>query len=240
MICFLIVWHLLPTYNLIPNSILPSPINVITSIHDMYLNDDLFNHIKFSLTLNFLGYIEAITISLIFGFIVGLFPLFRGLFEKPIATFRFLPLSAMTGIFIAWFGIDTPMKIQFLAFGIFVYMIPVVIQRIDEVQQVYIDTVNTLGAGKWQTIKTVFIPDVLSRFFDDIRVLTAISWTYIIIAEMINKTSGLGALTFIAQRQSRTDKLYAVLFIIMMIGFFQDQIFKLIDRFLFRFKYKAE
>lgn len=234
----LALWHCLPSYGFVSDRILPPPADVLKSYGDMYAKDDLVKNMIFSIKLNTLGYVEAIIVSLSLGFLIGLFPLFRSMFGKPVSALRFTPLSAMTGIFIAWFGIYLNMKVQFLAFGIIVYMLPTVIQRIDEVQQVYVDTVYTLGANKWQTIRTVFLPDVLARFIDDIRVLTAISWTYIIIAELVNRTEGgLGALAFLGARQSRIDKVFAILLLIIMIGMVQDLLFKLADRLLFRFKH---
>jgi NitT/TauT family transport system permease protein len=77
----------------------------------------------------------------------------------------------------------------------------------------------------------------MSRVSDDIRVLTAISWTYIIVAEMINKNGGIGAMIFTAARQSRLDKVFAILILIIIIGFIQDKIFHWLDRKLFPHKH---
>lgn len=185
-----------------------------------------------------MGYIEAVLICIPVGFLIGLFPLFRGLFHRNIDALRYIPLTAVTGLFIAWFGIENNMKIQFLAFGIIVYLLPVVVQRIDEVQKVYIHTVYTLGASSWQTIRTVFLPSVLSKISDDIRVLVAISWTYIIVAELVNKSGGIGAMAYTAARQSRIDKVFAILLVIIFIGFLQDRLFVFLDKRLFPYKYK--
>lgn len=232
------VWYMLPTMGLIEKSILPSPVDVISSVGELHFDDGLVRNLGYSIKLNVLGYLEAVSIAIPLGFLIALFPLFRGLLEKPISAFRFLPLTAMTGIFISWFGIYTNMKVQFLAFGIIVYLLPVVIQRVDEVQEVYVNTIYTLGATKWQTIRHVFIPDVLARVFDDVRVLVAISWTYIIVAELVNKTGGVGALAYTAARQSRIDKVYAILFIIIIVGYLQDKLFAVVDKWVFRFKYE--
>ena len=62
-------------------------------------------------------------------------------------------------------------------------------QRIDEIETLHKQTITTLGASKWQTITSVFFPAVISKLMDDIRVLVAISWTYIIFAEMSNKST---------------------------------------------------
>ena len=216
---------------------LPSPKEVVSAIPEMFVKDNLINNIFISVKLNFYGYIIAIVISLILGFIIGLIPLFRGLFSRILDAGRFIPLTAVTGIFILWLGIGGEMKVTFLAFGILVYLIPVVVQRIDEVQSVYLHTVFTLGASAWQTVRTVYIPYVLSKLIDDIRVLTAISWTYITIAEMLNKSGGIGELIWEAKRQSRIDKAFGVLLIIIVIGILQDKLFVSIDRVLFPHKH---
>ena len=118
---------------------------------------------------------------------------------------------------------------------------PVVVQRIDDVQDVYTKTVYTLGATNWQTIRSVYIPAVISKLSDDIRVLTAISWTYIIIAESLGNQGGIGALIWRAgQRQGRVDKVFALLVLIVIIGFLQDKYFTYLDRKFFPYKYQTK
>ncbi len=92
------------------------------------------------------------------GIIIGLNRHFNALFGAHIEKFRFIPLIATTGIFIIWCGIGDSMKVQFLSFGIIVYLLPVVKQRVEEVDQVYVDTLKMLGASKWEIIRRVFIP----------------------------------------------------------------------------------
>ncbi len=217
--------------------LLPSPIKVVKAFPDLNQQDDVIGNTFYSIKLNFLGYILAILVSIPIGFILGLIPLFRGLFSQIINSYRFIPLTAVTGIFIMWLGLGSEMKVSFLAFGIIVYLIPVVIQRIDEVQNVYLNTVFTLGATSWQTIRTVYMPYVFSKIIDDIRVLTAISWTYITIVEMLNKGGGIGELIWTAKRQSRIDKAFAILIIIVVIGILQDRLFVMIDRILYPYKH---
>lgn len=218
--------------------VLPPPLKVIQSYPSLIKEDKLQNDAKRSIWLNLKGYFWAIFISIPLGFIVGLFPIFRGLFSKPVDAMRYLPLTALTGLFIIWFGIDDVMKVSFLAFGIIVYLLPVVVQRIDQVMDVYLKTVFTLGANNWQTIRTVYFPSVLAKLMDDIRVLTAISWTYIIIAELINRQGGLGARIYIQARQGHLEKVFAILIVIVIIGFLQDRLFIYLDRRLFPFKYE--
>lgn len=216
---------------------IPPPHHVVSVFPSLLKDDELVSNTFRSIWLNIQGYFWALLVALPIGFLIGLLPLFRGLFAGQVDAMRYLPLTALVGLFTTWFGIDDGMKIAFLAFGIIVYILPVVVQRIDEVKDVYLKTVFTLGATDWQTIKTVFIPSVMSRMIDDIRVITAISWTYIIIAELLNRQGGIGSLIYIKARQGQIAKVFAMLLVIIFIGFIQDRLFVFIDKKLFPHKY---
>ena len=234
-----------PSFNptelpLVPRASLPHPMRVLTAFGDLYRDNELIKDTFRSIGLNLGGYLKALLWSLPLGFIIGLVPLFRESFKKVIESIRFIPLTAVTVLFIVWFGIGIPMKVNFLAFGIMIYLLPVIVQRIDEVNDTYLKTVYTLGASAWQTVTTVYIPSVLSRLSDDIRILTAISWTYIIVAENTGDEGGLGSLIYRAgQRMGRIDKVFAILILIIVIGVLQDRIFAYLDRTLFAHKYQT-
>lgn len=217
--------------------ILPTPVQVVQAYPNLAEEDKLAGHTFHSIWLNLQGYFWAVLFSLIVGGLIGFIPLFRGLFAKPVDATRYLPISALTGLFILWFGLGDGMKVAFLAFGILVYMIPVIVQRIGGVEDVHIQTSYTLGANNWQTLRSVYLPSVFSKFMEDLRVLTAISWTYIIIAEILNNTGGLGSLIYWLARRDKTDKVFAVLLLIILIGILQDRLFVYIDKRLFPHKY---
>ncbi|MBK9254383.1 MAG: ABC transporter permease subunit [Saprospiraceae bacterium] len=243
LIFLLLVWILLTTGEnpILSRTAFPHPLRVVGAFRDLYIDNELFKNIFRSVGLNLGGYIKAIAYAIPIGFLIGLVPLFRGAFQKVVDAIRFLPLTALTVMFILWFGIYADAKINFLAFGIFIYLVPIVVQRIDEVDDVYLKTVYTLGAGYWQTIRTVYLPSVLSRLSDDIRILTAISWTYIIVAETSADQGGIGSLIYrTGQRMGRADKTIACLIIIMLIGVFQDRIFAYLDRKFFPHKYQLK
>ncbi|MEM9547801.1 MAG: ABC transporter permease subunit [Bacteroidota bacterium] len=220
---------------------LPSPWSVFSSYGDLLEENDLVVNTAKSIGLNLSGYIIALLLTLPLGFIIGLYPLFRGLFQRYVEAIRFVPLTATLGLFVVWFGIGIPMKSTFMAFGILIFLLPVVVQRIDEVKAVYLKTVYTLGATNWQTIKTVYIPSVMSRLWDDIRIMTAISWTYIVFIEANGSEGGIGDLLIRgAKRRGRFDKVFALLILIILIGVFQDKIFAYMDRKLFPHKYQGK
>ncbi len=217
--------------------VLPPPSKIPDAYRQLLAHDDLIANTSRSIWLNIQGYLWALLIALPFGFVLGLIPLFRGLFSRQVDALRYLPLSALTSLFIVWFGLEDTMKIAFLAFGILVYLLPVIVQRIREVEEVYVQTAFTLSATNWQTFRSVYIPAVFSRLMDDIRVLTAISWTYIIIAELLNRQGGIGGLIFIKSKMGQIDRVFAMLLLIIVIGFLQDRILSYIDTRLNPHKY---
>lgn len=233
----LAIWYIICAFELVNKHILPSPGSCVDAIGLMISDYDLLGNIGFSLKINFAGYIEAILFALPVGYILGLFKTTRSMFSQQIDSLRFVPITALGGLFIALSGLTIWTKIHFLAFGIWVYLVPVIVQRIDEVNKVHLQMMQTLGASKFQTFWYVQWRSVNSRLSDDIRILIGISWTYIIVAEMKNCVGGLGYLITVADKQSNIAIVYVVVCIIILIGVFQDKAFKGLDWLLYKFKY---
>jgi NitT/TauT family transport system permease protein len=245
-IVLIILWQLITTINggIISPKILPSPVNVLKSIPDL-VEIGLFKEMWYTISLNLTGYVYAIIIAIPAGFLIGIYPLPRALFRKYIEAIRYLPLPATSGIFIAALGLGFDMKASFLAFGILIYILPVVTQRVLELQDptnekdnIYIQTGKTIGMTNWQQFRYIYWPYVMGKVYSDIRSLVAISYTYVTIAESLNKEGGIGAMISTLGRQSRTPEIYALLFIIILIGICQDYGCKKLEPVLFPYKRK--
>lgn len=240
-VVLLLLWFLVTlSGNIISPGILPSPISVIEAIPTLISDYSLFSNIGYTIQLNIVGYIIAVAIAIPLGFVIGIYPLFNALFRKYFEAMRYLPLPTVSGIFISIFGLAFSMKSSFLAFGIFIFALPSVIGKIMDLQNpanvkdnVYIQTAKTMGMTNFQMLRYVYIPYVMERVYDDIRSLVAISYTYVVIAESLNKVGGIGAMIGTFTRQSRTPEIYALLFIIVMIGLLQDYIFRVMKPILF-------
>lgn len=237
----LLLWYL-ATYsgNFISNGILPSPLSVVNAIPSLFTEYNLIDNIEYTIQLNLVGYVIAILFSIPLGFIIGIFPLFNALFRRYFEGLRYLPLPTVSGIFISIFGLAFQMKASFLAFGIFIFALPSVIGKVLDLQNpsnvkdnVYLQTAKTMGMSNWQMFKYVYWPYVLEKVYDDIRSLVAISYTYVVIAESLNKVGGIGAMIGTFTRQSRVPEIYALLFIIILIGLLQDYLFKRFKPILF-------
>jgi NitT/TauT family transport system permease protein len=159
------------------------------------------------------------------------------MFAQPIDSLRFVPITALTGIFIAISGLGIMTKIHFLAFGIWFYLVPVIVQRIREIPPMQLQMMQTLGATKWQTFYHLQWKSVISRLSDDIRILVGISWTYIIVAELKSVEGGVGSLIFLGEKQSRIDKVYLCIVVIIILGMLQDKLLRWIDKQLFKHKF---
>lgn len=233
----LMIWSMAVKNGWTPKGILPAPMSIITCLPELHFKDFLVHNVWISFYLNLLGLLEAVVFAIPIGLAIGLNSYLKAVFEPYLSALRFVPLTALVGLFVVAFGIYTNMKVQFLAVSIFIYLVPVIVQRVEETAVVLDQTMKTLGATRWQRIIYLYVPDVLSRVYTDIIVLSAISWTYIVVAEMVNLTGGVGALSFLAARQGRTDKVYAIVIVIVLVGLLQDKILKYLDPIFFPHKY---
>jgi ABC-type nitrate/sulfonate/bicarbonate transport system permease component len=239
LIGIILLWWLAVVTHVFNPKIVSSPFAIIGCLPELVQRDHMFHNLFLTVFMNAMSWIEGAAIALPIGFAIGLFPVCYALFGGFIQATRYIPLTATIVLFMAAFGIYMFMKVQFLTFAILVYLITAVIFRVHETPQVYIDAVKTLGANKWQIIKTVFVPHVLSRVFSDFINIVAISWTYAIYVELINKQEGgIGALIYnLYFRQNETEKLYALILIMVAVGFCFDQLLRMLDRKAFPFKY---
>lgn len=239
-VVLLLLWILVTWAQLISPGILPSPFSVVKAIPELISEYDLFENIFKTVGLNLMGYIIALTIAIPLGFVIGIYPLTNALFRKYFEALRYLPLPTVSGIFISIFGLGFGMKASFLAFGIMIFALPSVIGKVMDLQNpknekdnVYIQTAKTLGMTNWQMFKYVYWPYTIEKVYDDIRSLVAISYTYVVIAESLNKVGGIGAMISTFTRQSRMAEIYALLFIIVLVGITQDFIFKKLNPIFF-------
>jgi NitT/TauT family transport system permease protein len=202
------------------------------------LKNNIMWHTWQSVKLNFTSYVEAIVIAVPLGLIIGLFGPIRAMTERWVTGFRYLPITAFQSIIISWFGVHHLAMSQFLTLGVLVYLLPMVVQRVDEVEQVYLDTAKTCGASRWQRIRTIIIPLIAAKLSEDCKNLVPITWTYIVIAEGFNLSlGGLGAMIGTYAKASRYDQVFAGVSIFLVVGFIQDTTWSWMNRKLFPWAY---
>jgi len=119
--------------------------------------------------------------------------------------------------------------------GIVVYLLPLVVEAVEKVDDVYLQTATTLGATKWQMVSEVLVPaacppsgsapgDQRDRL--DLRDP----------GEVINARYGLGALITVAGKRSHVDQIFALVLVILVIGVVSDLVIRFVNRRLFAWK----
>jgi NitT/TauT family transport system permease protein len=230
---FVVVWCVLSYGNIVPTIILPSPTEVLRAFPVLHFEEALVRSAWGSFRRVTLGFALAAAVAIPLGIVMGTFPVVKHFFNPLLDPLRFLPISALVPLFIVWFGIDEMQKVVFLFVGIFVYMLPLVVEAVANVDEVYLQTATTLGASRGQIIRHVLIPGSLPAIGEALRVMNGIGWTYVIMAEVINARYGLGYLITTAGKRSHVDQIFALVLVILFIGVVTDWMIRFINIKLF-------
>ncbi|HEV8661442.1 MAG TPA: ABC transporter permease [Thermoanaerobaculia bacterium] len=232
----LVIWCVLTYGGFAPPDFLPSPTETIRGTLQLFIQYDLMDAIIVSTRRIVLAFLLASALALPLGIIMGAFTPVHHIFDPIMAPLRYMPISAFIPLLILWFGIYEKQKIAFLFLGVFVYLLPVVVSAIRVVPEELVQTALTLGASKWQVIRTVLLPAALPEIFDSFRVMNAISWTYVILAEAVNPEHGLGYMVELARTHQKASWSFAGLIVIGGIGLLTDQIIRTLSKIFFRWR----
>jgi len=232
------LWCLLTYGGFAPPDFLPSPTEVVRGTLQLFIEHDLWGAILTSTRRIVLAFLLASAIALPLGVLMGAFEPVNRLFEPIVAPLRYMPISAFIPLLILWFGIYEKQKIAFLFLGVFVYLLPVVVSAIRAIPEELVQTARTLGASRLQVIRTVLLPAALPEIFDSFRVMNAISWTYVILAEAVNPEHGLGYMVELARTHQKASWSFAGLLVIGGIGLLTDVLIRAVSRLLFAWREK--
>jgi NitT/TauT family transport system permease protein len=235
----LAAWCIVSYGGFAPADFLPSPTEVVRGTLQLFLQYDLGAAVWVSTRRILLAFALASALALPLGVLMGAFEPVNRVFEPIMAPLRYMPISAFIPLLILWFGIYESQKIAFLFLGVFVYLLPVVVTAIRAVPEELVQTALTLGASRWQAVTTVLLPAALPEIFDSFRVMNAISWTYVILAEAVNPEHGLGYMVELARTHQKASWSFAGLLVIGGIGLLTDGLIRACSAMLFRWREKA-
>lgn len=251
----LLVWSTLSFGGLVQKDFLPSPVDALKGLLQLFFTEGgqydllaylpgewlwkppgLLEHIGWSAFRIAVAFGLSAAVALPLGILMGSFTPVEAFFDPILAPLRYMPITAFIPLLILWFGIFEQYKIAFLFLGTFVYLLPVVVNAIRTVPEELVQTALTLGASRGQVIRTVLIPHAMPEIFDSFRVMNAIAWTYVILAEVINARVGIGYMIETARTHHKPDWLFAGLLVIAVIGLGTDFIIRSAYGYLFRWK----
>ena len=226
------LWIVLTHWEILPPFSLPKPLGVIQAFGKLWTEYDLLGNVFKSWWRIAQAFFWCAVVAIPLGVLMASF---RWLFEliNPVAApMRAMPLTAFLPAFIALFGMDETMKVAFLWFGMFFYLLAVVVEEANRVDNALLETAYTLGAKQRQALWLVFrasFPSIFSSF----RILYDIGWTYVILAEMVNSRKGVGYMVEAARKVLDFERVYAGIIAIGIAAFLFRFLLTFLERRLF-------
>src|SRR6058998_3617519 len=160
----------------------------------------------------------------------------RSTFEPLVTASGYIPIATLVPLTMSWFGTDELQKVVFLAMAFGIFLLPMVINAIDSVPEVYLRTSYTLGANRRQAILRVLIPIALPDIWHRMRLAFGVGWTYLVLAEVVVKNGGLGDLIDTARRRALSGRVYLVIVVITLIAWVADLGWERAGRLLFPYR----
>ena len=206
-----------------PLSVLPSISGVFESVVELAQSGRLVTDILASLWRLLLGAALGIVMGVAAGFVTGL--------NKPLAQFLnplLVFFNAISGIvwlplMIGWVGIGTGLAVFLIWNSVFFIVFQNTVLGVQLVPEVLEQSVRTLGAGRWETIRSVIFPGALPYILNGMRSGLGFGWRALIAAELVGATTGLGQMIFRAADFSRTDIIVAGCLMIGVIAMAMDR-----------------
>lgn len=225
LICLIILWATVSYTKVIDPLFLPTPTAVIAATVTLF-RSHLGQDIATSLYRVFCGFGLAALLSVPFGIYLAVSRPAEEFFGSTLSFIRYIPPSALVPISILWFGIGDWQKILFIFLGVAPYLTVLVFDVVTESKQEYVEVAYTLGANRFQVITQVIIPQALPGIWNALRLMMGAAWTFVVFAEIITATSGLGYIIMMAGRFVQTANLIAAVVIIGILGLITDWLFK--------------
>jgi len=229
----LVVWAALTYSKLIEPLFLPTPTRVFQAGMDLFLEFGFSADILNSTYRVMLGFVLAAVLGVPLGLLVGTFKAAEALIEPVIGFIRYMPASAFIPLFILWLGIGNVEKVAIIFVGSFFQLVLMVAVVAKNVHKDMLETAYTLGAKRIQVIWKVLLPASLPGILDTLRIIVGWAWTYIIVAELVASSSGIGYMIISAQRMLRTASIIFGILTIGMLGLITDYGFKWLHKKLF-------
>jgi NitT/TauT family transport system permease protein len=207
-------------------SLLPSPREMFArdALRTLWFEKELSRSAVTSLLRVLGGFAIAVAVVLPLGVAMGSFTKIDAMFQPLAVIGGYLPVAALVPLTLVWFGVGEEQKVGFLAIATFVYLLPVVVQAVDEVDDVYLQTAQTQGASRRQIVSRVLVPIALPDIYHAMRLAFGVSWSWIILAEVVAAESGLGFIINTAQgRGVRPEHVYLTLGAIALLSFAIDK-----------------
>ncbi len=226
----LIVCEIIGRTRLIDPFFFPPPSAIFKSLWQMTITGEIFPHIAISVLRAVTGYIIAAAAGLFLGILVAGSKLFENIFDPLIELIRPISTFAIVPVMFVWFGIGNGSKIAIIVKACFFPIVLNTIAGIKGVDLRLIQAARSLGANGRQLWTMVLIPSALPMIITGMRISTAMSMLAIVGVEMLAADSGIGFLVIDAQRTFATDRMFAGIIVISLMGVTFDKIARFVQQ----------
>ncbi|MGR6808488.1 ABC transporter permease (plasmid) [Sphaerotilus natans] len=176
------------------------------------------------------GFLLSALVALPLGLLIGSFRAVQALLEPLTDFIRYMPAVAFIPLVMLWVGIEESSKVAIIFIGTFFQMVLMVAEDVRRVPMAQIEAAQTMGASRVELLERVILPSARPALLDTLRVTMGWAWTYLVVAELVAAQSGLGHAILKAQRFLQTDKIFAGILLIGLIGLLSDQAFRWLHR----------
>lgn len=194
------------------DKLLPSFSTIGSAIDRMAFKEDrrtgnflLWEDTRASLFRLVIGVVISGLMGLVLGSVTGFIPLLNSNLSRFFSAVSLIPPLAVLPVLFIVFGLGELAKVVLIVVGITPFIIRDVQQRVEELPKEQLIKAQTLGANTWQIYLRVVLPQVTPRLLDAVRLSLGTAWLFLIAAEAIASTEGLGYRIFLMRRYLAMD-----------------------------------
>jgi sulfonate transport system permease protein len=217
-----LAWELIVWLGYSNGRLVPPPSRVLETVVDLARTGELSRHIVTTLTRVALGFGLGVIAGTIMGAISGYWALARRLLDPTVQALRAIPSIAWVPLFILWLGIFETSKIALIAVGVFFPVYLGVMGAILSVDRKIVEVGRTFRLSGFAMIRRILLPAVLPAYVVSLRVGLGLGWMFVVAAEFMGASEGLGYLLIDGQQLGKPAQILAAIVIFAILGKFTD------------------
>ena len=214
---------------------LPSPGQVLSRLAELWASGQLFADIGISIYRITFGFFISTIVALPIGILIGSYRRWEAAIEPFVDFIRYMPVVAFVPLTILWAGTGDVQKLLIIFIGTFFQQVLLVMDNVKSVPRDFINLGRTLQMPEWRILQRIVMPSAMPAIWDSMRISLGWAWTWLVVAELVAATSGLGYRITTAQRFFQTDLIFGYLLILGILGLTTDQAMKYAGHKLFRY-----
>ncbi|MCK6057667.1 ABC transporter permease [Micrococcus luteus] len=226
----LLLWWAVTAAGLLSAVQLPSPGAVLSAGVNLLERGDLWLHVGISTQRVLLGFLLGAALGLAVGSALGLSRWADALFAPLIGALRAVPSLAWVPLLILWMQIGEESKVTLIAIGAFFPVFTTVYAALRHVDPHLVEAGRAFGYHGLSLLRTVQLPAVVPAVFSGLRLALAQAWLFLVAAELIASSMGLGFLLTDSQNNGRTDRLILAIILLAVLGKLTDWLLGLLER----------